>query len=35
MLHFSQHADDQEIPADGRDVLAEAMFARILQSLNE
>ncbi len=35
MLYFSQHADDQEIPADGQDGMAEAMFARMLQTLKE
>ncbi len=33
MLHFSEQADDQEIPTNGRDDLAEAMFARMLQKL--
>jgi hypothetical protein len=29
MLHFSEQADDREIPTDGRDEMAETMFARI------
>ena len=33
MLHFSEQADDREIPSDQRDELAEAMFARMLQTL--
>ncbi|MCU0487199.1 MAG: SPASM domain-containing protein [Anaerolineales bacterium] len=35
MLHFSEQADDREIPADGRDEMAETMFARMLQSLKD
>ena len=35
MLHFSEQADDREIPANGRDDMAEAMFARMLQILKE
>jgi radical SAM protein with 4Fe4S-binding SPASM domain len=35
MLHFSEQADDREIPAPGRDDMAEAMFARMLQALKE
>ena len=35
MLHFSEQADDREIPDDQRDAMAEAMFARMLQTLTE
>ncbi len=35
MLHFSSQADDQEIPADPRDDMAEMMFARMLQTLKD
>ncbi len=35
MLHFSEHADDQACPSGGRDDMAEAMFARMLQTLKE
>jgi radical SAM protein with 4Fe4S-binding SPASM domain len=33
--HFSEQADDQEIPIHQRDEMAEAMFARMLQTLKE
>jgi radical SAM protein with 4Fe4S-binding SPASM domain len=35
MLHFSEQADDREIPVNQRDEMAEAMFARMLQTLKE
>jgi hypothetical protein len=35
MMHFSTQADDGEIPTPPWDDLAEAMFGRMLQSLNE
>jgi radical SAM protein with 4Fe4S-binding SPASM domain len=35
MLHFSEQADDREMPANGSDDMAEAMFARLLQTLKE
>lgn len=33
MLHFSEQADDSEIPTNQRDEIAEAMFIRTLQTL--
>jgi len=35
MQHFSEQADDREIPVNQRDEMAEAMFARMLQALKE
>ena len=35
MQHFSEQADDREIPLNQRDEMAEAMFARMLQTLKE
>jgi radical SAM protein with 4Fe4S-binding SPASM domain len=34
MLHFAECADDQEIPDEEKDVMAEAMFVRMLKALS-
>ena len=35
MQHFSEQADDREIPINPRDEMAEAMFTRMLQTLKD